>query len=268
MLLEMYAATAEIACSWNSMQNHVENLQVYLHTKGLIDPSQASENLPALEVPSQHTLRVGISCRNRTARRHAGSFSSKDVEIGKQLPSYDMPPVKVGGVLSGPAPHVPMLRTPKRQTTAPALYSTSKSLSPFPFWHQNSSEEAFKSHVRQASYKSVSNFSPSSSPSLAAKSSDLSGSSRRKVDFEALNAIQNAVETAPKVWDMVADMLRIGSVQNEQEVRATLEQARSVTKKLSDTISKMHNGDLTSERRLLQEDAQLFLKVSLVLESR
>jgi hypothetical protein len=145
------------------------------------------------------------------------------------------------------------------------LSSTPKASSPLPFWHQNSSDERFNSHVRQGSHKSISYFSPSSSPSLTAKPSDPFGNSRRKVDFEALNAIQDAVEAAPKVWEMVADTLLTGSAQNEREIQAVLEQARLVTKKLSDLITKMHNGDVISERRLLQEDAQLFLKVSYLI---
>lgn len=264
MLLEMYAATAEIAGAWKAMQGHTDNLKSYLRTKDTIIPSYLSETAPILEVSSQHTLRVVISGRNRTTRRHAGSFSSKDVEIGKKLPSYDTPPALMGGVLSGPAPHVPTLRTPKRQATAPVLSSTPNVSSPVPFWNQNISEERLRFHARQGSQKSNPNYSPSSSPSLIAKSSqlDLAGSSKRKVDFEALSAIQNAVEAAPRVWDMIADTLLTESDQSEQEIRSILEQARSVTRKLSDIIYKMHNGDLMSERRVLQEDAQLFVKVS------
>ncbi|KXN85487.1 Leucine-rich repeat-containing protein sog2 [Leucoagaricus sp. SymC.cos] len=133
MLLEMYAATAEIAGAWNSMQNHMENLKSYIRTKDPLAPLHVQETAPTLELPSQHTLRVGISERSRTARRHAGSFSSKDVEIGKKLPSYDLPSTKMGGILSGPAPHLPMLRTPKRQATAPVSSSTPKASSPMPF---------------------------------------------------------------------------------------------------------------------------------------
>lgn len=267
MLLEMYAATAEIAGAWRSMQIHVESLKLYLHTKDLVASSQALDTVPSLEVPSQHTLRVGISGRTRTVRRHAGSFSSKDVEIGKKLPSYDTPSSMMGGVLSGPAPHMPTLRTPKRQATVPTISSTPKASSPLPFWHSNSSDERFDTHVRQGSQKSIPYFSPSSSPSLRAKSSDPFGSSRRKVDFEALNAIQDAVETAPRVWDMVADMVLTGPVQNEPEIHAILEQAQSVTEKLADTITKMQNGDLMLEKKFLQEDAQIFLKIVVKISS-
>lgn len=262
MLLEMYAATAEIAGAWKSMQDHIINLKSFLRTKDA--PTQLLEGVSGLDVPSQHTLRVGISVRNRTARRHAGSFSSKDVEIGKKLPSYDTPYTLTGGVLSGPAPHIPTLRTPKRQATVPVLSSTPKASLSLPFRNSNSSEERLKSHVRHGSQKSNPDYSPSSSPSLVVKPTflDSVGSSKRKVDFEALNAIQNAVETAPQVWDMAADTLLKGSDQNEREVRATLEQARSVTTKLSEIIYHMHNGDMMSEKKLLQEDAQIFLKVS------
>lgn len=260
-LLEMYAATAEIAGAWTSMQSHAENLKLYLRSTDSTASMQVPDMKPSLELSFQHTLRAGIPSGIRTARRHAGSFSSKDVEIGKKLPSYDLPPTMTGGVLSGPAPHIPMLRTPKRQVTAPVSPFLPKISSSLPFWYQNISDERSSSHTRQGSLKSISYFSPSSSPALLSKSSDSLGSSRRKVEFEALNAIQEAVETAPRVFDMVADMLPAGAVQNEREVRAILEQAHSVTRKISDIITKIHDGDMMWERRILQEDAQLFLKV-------
>lgn len=253
MLLEMYAATVEIAGAWKSMQSHSSNLRSYVRQKD--SPVQLSESVSGLDSPSQHTLRVGISARTRTARRHAGSFSSKDVEIGKKLPSYDMPSSFRGGVLSGPAPHIPTLRTPKRQATAPVASSMTGAPLPLSLW--NSSEERSTSHIRHDSQKSDPNYSPSSSPFK-----DSQGNSKRKIDFEALNAIQKAVETAPKVWDMVADTLLSRPNQNEQAVHAVLGEARSVTMKLSEIISKMHSGDLMSEKKLLQEDAQLFLKVT------
>jgi hypothetical protein len=259
MLLEMYAATAEIAGAWKFMQCHSGSLKSYMRPKD--SPVQFSESVSGFDPPSQHTLRVGISARNRTARRHAGSFSSKDVEIGKKLPSYEMSSTFTGGVLSGPAPHIPTLRTPKRQATAPATSSAARAPLPLSFW--NSSEERLKSHIRHDSQKSDPSYSPSS-PSSTAKLffTDLQGSSKQKIDFEALNAIQNAVETAPKVWDMVADTVLSRPSQNEQEVHAVLEQARTVTVKLSEIMSKMHSGDLMSEKKLLQEDAQLFLRVT------
>lgn len=265
LLLEMYAATAEISGAWKSMQGHTDNLKSYLRARDNAIPFHFPENIATLEVPSQGGLRAGMSGRKRTSRRHAGSFSSKDVEIGKKLPSYEIPPALTGGVLSGPAPHVPTLRTPKRQATAPALYSTPRITSPTPFLnHNSSSEERLKSHFRQNSQKSNPNFSPSSSPSHVAKglNLDFTSSSKQKVDFEALNAIQHAVEAAPGVWDMVAETLSASSAQTKQEeVRAILEQAQSVTRKLSEIMNKITNGDSTPERKVLQGDAQLFGKV-------
>jgi hypothetical protein len=60
--------------------------------------------------------------RTRTARRHAGSFSTKDVQIGKELPSYDIVPSMAGGLASDS--QTPTLRTPKRQMTLPVVTST------------------------------------------------------------------------------------------------------------------------------------------------
>lgn len=260
LLLEMYAATAEISSAWISIQGHVDNLKSYLQARDNTIPSHFPENITTLEVPP-HNLRAGIPVRKKTSRRHAGSFSSKDVEIGKKLPSYEIPPALTGGVLSGPAPHVPTLRTPKRQATAPILSSVPRISSPSPFLNQNSSTEEWpKFHVRQTSQRSNPNFSPSSSPSLTAKL-ELASSSKRKVDFEALNAIQHAVEAAPRVWNMVAETLSANSAQDTQEVQTVLEEAQTATRKLSEIINRISNGDSTPEKKALQEDAQNFAQV-------
>ena len=256
-LLELRAATAEIAEAWQSMQSHVDNLKLYLRSTDLTGSMQASDMKSTLQNPFQLTLRTGIPGRTRTTRRHAGSFSSEDVEIGKKLP-YDLPSTMTGGTLSGPASYGPMLRTPKKQATAPIIPKTSSSL---PFCYQNTSDDHSSSHTRQGSLKSISYVSPSSSPSLLSKSSDPLGNSKRKVEIEVLNAIQEAVETAPRVLDMVTDMLLAGAVQNEREVRAVLEQAQSVMKKLSDILIKIYDGGVMWERRILQENTKAFLKV-------
>jgi len=221
---------------------------------------------PTLQNPFQLTLRAGIPGRTRTNRRHAGSFSSEDVEIGKKLP-YDLPPTMTGGVLSGPASYGPILRTPKKQATVPNLPFLPKTSSSLPFCYQNTSDDHSSGHTRQGSLKSIAYISPSSSPAFLFKPSDL-GNSRRKVEFEVSNAIQEAVETAPRVLDMVADMLLVGAVQNEREVRTVLEQAQSVMRKLSDILIKIHNGDVMWERRILQENTQAFLKVIFFFLSR
>ena len=259
-LLELHAATAEIAGAWQSMQSHVDNLKLYLRSTDPTGSMQVPDMKVTLQNPFQLTLRAGIPARTRTNRRHAGSFSSEDVEIGKKLP-YDLPPTMTGVVLSGPASYGPMLRTPKKQATAPVLPFLPKTSSSLPFCYQNASDDHSISHTRQGSLKSISYVSPSSSPALLSKSSDPLGNSRRKVEFEVLNAIQEAVEIAPRVLDMVADMLLAGAVQNEREVRTVLEQAQSVMRKLSDILIKIHDGDVMWERRILQENTQAFLKV-------
>jgi len=260
-LLELYAATAEIAGAWQSMQSHVDNLKLYLRSTDPPGSMQVSDMKAALHDPFQLTLRAGIPGRTRTTRRHAGSFSSEDVEIGKKLP-YDLPPTVAGGALSGPASCGPMLRTPKKQAPTSVLPKISSSL---PFCYQNTPDDHTSSHTRQGS---ISYVSPSSSPALLSKSSDPLGNSRRKVEFEVINAIQEAVETAPRVLDMVADMILTGAIQHEWEVRAVLEQAQSVVRKLSDILIKIHDGDVMWERRTLQEDTQAFLQVIFFFFSR
>jgi hypothetical protein len=52
-----------------------------------------------------------------------------------------------------------------------------------------------------------------------------------------------------------------GVVEATVTVRETLETARAVTARLSDTIGSMQSGDAAANRKSLREDAHVFLKV-------
>ncbi|KAF7294768.1 Leucine-rich repeat-containing protein SOG2 [Mycena indigotica] len=272
MLLMLYGATAEVANAWQSMQPQIETIRPLLHPKAFpissplngspdAHPSQylgTSDQSPPPVLRSQNGLGTG---RTRMARRHAGSFSFKDIEIGKQLPSYDEPPPMIGGVVAGVATQTPTLRANKRHLPAPfAGTITVSSASP----QEGSSRGNQQSHSRNGSqaslYASSSSASASSSPSIPSKAPylELPTSSKTQVDKEALQAIQSAVEVAPTVWDMIEETLGDAL---DAEVRESLERARTVTRRLAEITRVMQDGtELPVDRKVLREDSNLFLK--------
>lgn len=284
IVLELYAAKAEISAAWQDLLPHVETLRPFLQGKAIFGHS-ASIGLPIPEVqsispadplygaprlrsmdnlyPPASIPSVG---RTRTARRHAGSFSSKDVEIGKQLPSYDVFPALVGGV----AVNTPRLRTPKRQTTAPVLASSTPRTFPlstptaFPgITHVQ--EDSNLGHSRHGSSSSLQASSASaSSLSLITTGSllEIPSNSKTQVDREALQAVAEAVQIAPVVWDMLEEALGDVLVSNA-DIRQSLERARDVTTRLSHLARAASSWDRAADKTILREDAHLFLKVRL-----
>ncbi|KAF9456455.1 RAM signaling pathway protein-domain-containing protein [Collybia nuda] len=292
ILLELYAASAEIASAWRAMVPNIENIKPFFRTKTFTTPSPMTNGespetsvVPMPQVPGlaesslslrPHPVSSGPASgggRVRTARRHAGSFSSKDVEIGKKLPSYDNIPGTFGGVVSGIALHTPTLRAPKRQATLPLSASasfinlTSSASTPASVPHTAATENFRNHHSRQGSQISLQT-STSSSPSIPSKTTflDLPSNSKTQVDNEAVQAVQAAVEVAPKVWDMMEDLL--GDVlDTKHTIRETLESARAVTTRLSQTIRTIQSTETVGDRKLLREDAHLFLKTVVQLSN-
>ncbi|CAK5279346.1 unnamed protein product [Mycena citricolor] len=286
MLLMLYGATAEVAAAWKDVLPHIETIAPSLHAKGFSPMSMASPDVyPGSAPPAHHQflgadhspppmLRTHPIGRIRTARRHAGSFSSKDVEIGKKLPSYDDGPLFSSGVVTGSASHTPTPRTTKRYLPAPFTGSITVS-SPSPSGDGPSSRA--NSHSRagsqaslhaSSSSASLSGASASSSPSIPSKapsSLELPSSSKTQVDKEALHAIQAAVDVAPTVWNQIEHALADSL---DPEVRESLDRARAVTRRLADLTKSVQDGiDSSVDRKLLREDSNLFLKTVVQLSN-
>ncbi|KAJ7261291.1 RAM signaling pathway protein-domain-containing protein [Mycena haematopus] len=294
MLLMLYGATAEVAVAWQGMAFPIPSpLPNPDYNNGVPATAPALGGFLGAEppVPRPHSIAVNGAGRAR-ARRHAGSFSSKDVEIGKKLPSYDDPPFLAGGVASHS--HTPVPRAPKQRQHQflPAPYVGLGMASPSVNGHGpptpspssismgegSSRAPPQQSHSRQGSQASLhassssaslsSGPSTSSSPSIPAKGTsflDLPSSSKTLVDKEALQAIQDAVEVAPTVWDMMEQTLGDAL---DAEVRESLDRARAVTRRLADmTRSMQEGGDGTLDRKMLREDSNLFLKTVVQLSN-
>ncbi|KAF5387103.1 hypothetical protein D9615_001618 [Tricholomella constricta] len=297
ILLELHGATAEVSCAWQAMIPQIEAIRPLLRAKvfvgqpPLVVPSAVSETYsasPTSSAPVQSDPSVSLRPqqgppgasgsveRVRTARRHAGSFSSKDVEIGKKLPSYDDPPGMFGGIISGVARLTPTLRAPKRLATIPITTISSPSpTTPMPLASSSSNTTSFSNlgetlrhkHSRQGSQASLQT-SASSSPSVPSKTSllELPSNSKSQVDKEALQAVQAAVEVAPAVWDMIADLFD-DTLNSKPSVWDTIEKARVVTTRLSETLRAMHDAEAFTDRKDLRDDAHAFLKIVVQLSN-
>lgn len=287
MLLVLYGATAEISHAWQAMAPHITAVKPLLKehrkppaTKSQVGPSRTTtsaapevpSSAPATSLPfqatqspvgpisrshaSQPSSANGVG-RTRMARRQAGSFSSKDVEIGKKLPSYE------------DIPQTPTLRPGLRQTTlGPSPVGGSMSYQQSQAGPSSAPRSAPNGdHSRQSSQTSFNTTSASSSPSIASARPpilELPPNSKTLVDKEALDAMRLAVEAAPDVWEMMDEIL---SEVHENEdakidVQDSLARAKIVTERLKENIRAVQRGHPAADRKTLREDAHVFVKVS------
>ncbi|KAG2157611.1 RAM signaling pathway protein-domain-containing protein [Suillus bovinus] len=278
LVLIFYGAMAEISTAWQSMVPHIEAIKPHLsdRRRHLVKPQpvpNSSPELPSSAPPSYspfnaplHGVPIARSRptqslgRARTTRRHAGSFSSKDVEIGKSLPSYDLT-VPFGAVVNYPTT---TLRAGQRHPALPLSASTS-SLTPSLVNSSMSWTSLSGQHSRQASQTSLTPSAAPSSPPVPARRPTLDiPPSRTLVDKDALDAMEVAVEAAPAVWEMLKEIVDSLS-EGAEEFRNTLLKAKSTTERLRTNINAMRCGDPGADRKGLREDAHVFVKVMIPL---
>lgn len=193
--------------------------------------------------------------RLRTSRRHAGSFSVKDVEIGASLPSNSEPSPPPGGVASGSSTPTPrststLPRTAPHPGFIPPLPSSTTSIHPpFPLP---------SAHSRQSSAQNGLISVPLMGPSR--NNHDTPTASNTLVDKEAIDAMAGAVRTAPYVWSMleeISDEMQDAPV----DLRDSLAKAKAVTQRLGENIKAIQDCLPNADRKALREDAHVFVKV-------
>jgi len=150
---------------------------------------------------------------------------------------------------------MPKLRTPKRQATVP-IVTTSTPTSAMsshnaPLYFGSFSDSP--SHQRGLSQSSLPEGilipSPHDSPLVNSHG-----------ERTVLQAVQQAVTLAPIVWDQIEEVFGNVAI-TDQDVQESIDQARSITKRLSDDVAVMSEGYSDADKRLLRENAHLFLKV-------
>lgn len=194
--------------------------------------------------------------RSRTSRRHAGSFSAKDLEIGRSLPANTETSPPARGIASGsstPTPrahHIPLRRSPP--PPLPTMFMSTPSPQPV--------QPLPGTHSRQNSGQ---NGIPTITPLLAQP-----GPSRLAVDAptssmdtQALDAMANAVRAAPTVWSMLEETASEMSEATDSRLREGLPRAQDVTRRLAGSIKAVQDGQSGVDRKALREDAHNFAKV-------
>ncbi|KAH7889999.1 RAM signaling pathway protein-domain-containing protein [Phlebopus sp. FC_14] len=304
LVLIFYGAAAEISYAWRAMVPHIDAIKPHLvdhrrlptmkshagPTSGLPSPDLPPASAPATYSPfagfQHHKLPIARSRpaqpnaleRSRTNRRHAGSFSSKDVEIGKSLPSYDLPLPPIALSTSSP---LTTLRAGQRHPAMPLSASTS-SLTPSSITSLNPTSPAPLSssllahmtfaahggdHSRQISQVSLTASSADSSPPIPPRLEI--PQSRTLVDKDTLLSMEAAVDSAPAVWEMMKEI--VGSMPDtpasSQDVQESLSNATAVTERLRANIVAMRSGDPSSDRKALREDAHVFVKTVVKLSN-
>jgi RAM signalling pathway protein len=281
MLLVLYGATAEISNAWQSMAPHLETIEPILRdhrppptTKTrpsgqtlsypaplIIPPTPMAPPTPFLSRP---TFVPPDSPeppeRTHIARRHAGSFSSKDVEIGRSMAASDESMIMQKGVASGSGAETPTLRFTRRHPGILPLHSGS---SPAPVLQKGS--QSHDAHSRQGSSSSSSLMESPASSSTSATGrlpADTPSTLDSLVDREAIDAMSKAVEAAPPVWAMM-DSILADMPEQREDIRETLVKAQNVTEQLKTDISQLQDGTYV-DRKSFRNDAHLFVKVSVV----
>ncbi|KAH8106781.1 RAM signaling pathway protein-domain-containing protein [Cristinia sonorae] len=301
MLLVLYGAVGEIGSAWQVIAGQIDAVRPLLSdhrpppvkafTAATATMRQASMSVldKATPLPTPATAPLvpsapfgfsqgqGLLRSNsghattgpRVSRRHAGSFSLKDVEIGKMLPSHIEAPHLTAGVIgtsASPTPRgvrrpsvAPMSARINGTAHAPSTPGTTTPSSALPM--------RWDSHSRQGSQNSL--LASMSSPSMGFKkpSIDLANSkSNTLVDKEAIDAMKVAVDAAPPVWEM-SDEILATVPETKEQLSGVLERAKALTEKLRTNISVLESGDVNADRGTFREDAHGFAKIVIQLSS-
>ena len=276
MLLVLYGATAEISHAWQSMVPHLETVepllrdhrpppitktrpggQAFPHPPSLniipspISPFSPAPPRPALVPPDS----PGPTERTHIARRHAGSFSSKDVEIGRFMASSDGLTIMQRGVVSRAATETLIPRVSRRHPGLLPLHSGSS-----PSATPRKSPQSQDAHSRQGSLSSLESSTTHSPSTMGRLQVDVTNTLHSLVDKEAIDAMSKAVEAAPPVWAMM-DSILADLPESREDIKETLIKAQSVTQQLKTDILLLQDG-MNVERRSIRNDAYLFVKVS------
>ncbi|KAK7693696.1 hypothetical protein QCA50_003267 [Cerrena zonata] len=290
MLLVLYGAMAEIASSWQTITGQIAVVKPLLHDRPppvskpyVVDSTsiirtQAAVPLESIQSPPatapaslanplfRPLLRSNsghdpADLEKRISRRHAGSFSLKDVEIGKMLPSSEeMPHLSAGVAETSSTPTLRATRRiPQSAGATPANHfggTVPSSILP----------ARWDSHSRQGSSSSL--VASITSPSFKAPSvMDMSISSTNTlVDKEAIEAIKLALDAAPSVWEMM-DQLLAEVDELREDLDGALGKAKQVTEQLRTNIQALEAGDPSADRAHLREDAHAFVRTVIHLSN-
>ncbi|KAG8903222.1 RAM signaling network component [Tulasnella sp. 403] len=296
-LLMLYGAMAEVSNSWHALAPHIEAIQPLLNdfrpppaarshgasssstTPGrppIIpiskSPTSPPRNIRVNNVPQSSATATKPTTRSMQ-RRNAGSFSYKDVQIGRSLAASSpasTPDTSAvisassssssSTVVNGNGNLKSALRNPfnpSSPTPSPPVPSTIQ-VPPAPLT-THSRENSLNSNTAKANPIPVIS-RPPGAPSSAARSrtSDLPGSAQL-VDRDLLATMDAACDTALAACSLIEEE-SFGDEVTQARLREMAEKARTTSTTLKQDIDAVRAGYLEAEKKALWEDANAFAK--------
>jgi hypothetical protein len=329
LLLQVWGASAELAGAWAGMAPQLDAAAPFMRERrappasrargAQVSPTKEKDPAVADEPPASAPPGAGAFSptaatmprsrsvnapdkeeKARRARRHAGSFSARDVEIGRYMsphmddpppvpeltsPTSGVPPVSVVSPASSSTPTpraIPHMESFLPASGGAVLPPRKGSVAGMTGAHEGASRPGTaqsvsvglglsrvprEGHSRQGSQASAS-ASSTSSPSLPNKLPQLEipADASAVVDRDALVAMRRAVDAAPAVWDLMEEIVqdaggRIPYV--DADVAECVARARGVTASFEAHIRAIESADPAADRVALRDDAHVFLKVRL-----
>ncbi|KAF8343937.1 RAM signaling pathway protein-domain-containing protein [Cantharellus anzutake] len=269
LLLMLYGSAAEISNSWLQMSPHLGVVRSVL--RDARTKTQPETQQPIFDSGAA-VAHISTGPSPARYRRHAGSFSSNDVQIGRHLPSRQ-------DTSDSPVPPLnpPPSRTLFRKSS---LSNVSQSGStPFPL-----NNEA--THSRGTSQSSTASFSfpspsfPTSSsaspPLLAPRNAirrqpaarqrsdplnELATDPAKLVDRDLANTLEMAAQRAKIVWDLIDVALTDEPDGDHESLLGNLEKVKSTTSKILDHLSNSRYDDTGEFSKGVGEDTHTFVKI-------
>ena len=281
LLLMLYGSMGEIANSWQTMSTHLDDIVPLLTDHRIRPPagSGTTAQLPSIppntngkdirndhrqpmSPPLPRTPGGAVDGRSRMARRHAGSFSTRDLEIGRGLPSTSEDLSQSQSSANGATLRSAM-RKPQSspQITPPLEIQSSSDFTPSmsasnPGFSASSGQGSSSPFSFGASHQHIVHSTPRPGPSSLEVPSD----SSKMVDEDLLNTMEAATETARSVWKMMQEVLM--NQEQNNDLGESLRVAMDITTRLKTRIAVMRRGSPDGDRKTFWEDAHFFVKVS------
>lgn len=301
LLLMLYGSMAEVSNSWQSMAPHMEAMAALAKDAHALNPSSLATSGTDSGLPSANaarvatrdiapiaeteeggvggpasattpTPRIGPSAARAPRsnnRRHAGSFSTKDVHVGRTMPMGLASAAGSVAPLSINTPAALNLRAGLRNLTglsSPGLPATS-SATPSPahphgplsaMTHHSNHSQSSEVHSREGSLGQL--YSMHNPPHSAGSDKD------RFVNGSTLSLLQDSTELAMDLWEQVEVLFSnpsaaeiVGSTGKDYLCRA-----QDVTTRLREgVIALVDGGDEEAYGPEVYENASAFGKVDL-----
>jgi hypothetical protein len=213
---------AEITHAWQSILPHLQAVKIYF-------TDMRSTNVGKL--PTNPGDGRDMTKRVRNTRRHAGSFSLRDVEIGRSM-STPPPPDTLGQDSS---------------------FGNASSQQQHPY---EAMVEPSAVNVRSLTPLAIQNRWPD------AKHLGLPDNSSKAIDRELVETISTTVGNAQRLWELLAEF-RDGIVDTPPLPSKILVSAKDITDQLSLVIKNVQWGSGDVGNRQLFEETLSFIKVGL-----